>query len=458
MAVSDSAKVDLLYKKLFGVAKTDLPANKSPSNESIASPALLRGDNLWTQATSIPGTAAAVTNIVQSYNGATRIQCTADTTTVPIASVYPSWKTGLTDWVPPEFGATYFVKVYVDNNAAADPSSTGTQIFDSGSGGTGEWNFDYQSGVLNFIGGTIPAALTSSKYIFVMGYRYIGMKASNFSNVTIGNLSIAGNTITSSSSNISLGNIRLQNTTITSLTGDLHLAGPAATSKIILDNTSSLKLPVGSSADRPAIPVAGDFRYNVDSSSIEYYTGSGWLGTANSLDSEIIYADGSNATYTLAHTTTAAAIMVSINGTVQQPTLAYTVSGNQITFVEVPQNTDVIDVRYVGLVVAPSINSTTITTANVVASTSATTVDMFPINTYRSAKYMIQASYDTDYQLFEVMVVHNGTTAFSTVHSVNTGNTLGTFSATITSGNVYVQFTAVNNNTVIRPQVAYFLI
>ena len=44
MAINQTAYVDLLVKKLLGVAKTDLPGNKSPSNESIASPLLNRGD------------------------------------------------------------------------------------------------------------------------------------------------------------------------------------------------------------------------------------------------------------------------------------------------------------------------------------------------------------------------------------------------------------------------------
>jgi hypothetical protein len=199
MAISDSAKVDLLYKKAFGVAKTDLPANKSPSNESIASPALLRGDNVWQQASSIPTTAAATSGIVQAYVNSTSVKCIADTTSTPIGGVYPSWKTNLSDWIPSEFGATYFVKVYADASNASDPSSTGTQIFDSGSAGVGEWNFDYQSGVLNFIGGTIPTTLTSSKVIYISGYRYIGSKGvSSFPNgLTIGNIDISGNTISS---------------------------------------------------------------------------------------------------------------------------------------------------------------------------------------------------------------------------------------------------------------------
>ena len=175
MAISDTQKVDLLYKKLFGATKTDLATNKSPSNEAIASPALNRGDTIWAQASSIPGTAAAVANVVQAYQTTARVQATADSTTTPISSVYPTWKTGLTDWIPPEFGSTYFVKVYADTTGTADPTGN-TALSDAGIGGVGEWFFDYQSGVLNFIGGTIPATLTASKVIFITGYRYIGTK------------------------------------------------------------------------------------------------------------------------------------------------------------------------------------------------------------------------------------------------------------------------------------------
>jgi len=227
MAVSDSAKVDLLYKKLFGVAKTDLPGNKSPSNEAIASPSLSRIDKLWTQALSIPATAAATTGIVQAYTGASAVQCTADATTTPVSSVYPSWKTNLTDWIPSEFGSTYFVQVWVDSSGVANPTSTGTQIFDSGIAGVGEWNFDYQSGVLNFIGGTIPAALTASKVIYVVGYRYIGYKATNFSNISVGNINISGNTISSTSGNVYIsGNLTINGPAVSIGTSDLAVQDP----------------------------------------------------------------------------------------------------------------------------------------------------------------------------------------------------------------------------------------
>lgn len=177
MAFTDSQKIDLLYKKLFGVTKTDTSTNKGASNETIASPALNRGDKVWLQASDIPATApAANTSTVRVYYGETAVKCVADSTTTPTSSVYPTWKTTLTDWIPPEFGSDYLVKVYVDGAVANVISSgTSTQIFDAGISGVGEWYFDYQAGVLNFVGSSpIPASLTSSKFIYISGYRYIG--------------------------------------------------------------------------------------------------------------------------------------------------------------------------------------------------------------------------------------------------------------------------------------------
>jgi cytoskeletal protein CcmA (bactofilin family) len=203
MPVSQSQIVDLLYKQAFGVTKTDTANIKSPSNESIPSPLLNRGDTMWTEADQIPAIAAAVPGIITAYTGTGAVECVADTTTVPISGVYPTWKTNLTYWIPSEFGATYNVKVYVDNSGATNPTITGTQIFADGSGGNGQYYFNYQSGVLNFIGETIPAALTSGKVLYVVGYRYTGLVGvTNLpGNLNIGDLNITGTTITATTSN-----------------------------------------------------------------------------------------------------------------------------------------------------------------------------------------------------------------------------------------------------------------
>jgi len=177
MAISQAQKIDLLFKQAFGVTKTDLETNKSPSNESIASPLIVPTSSIWRQSDSIPkNQAAAVVGIVQEYTGATAVECVADTTTVPVGGIYPTWKTNLADWVPVQFHSSYLVKVYVDDPGAANPELTGTQIFAAGTNSTGEYYFDPSSGVLNFIGGTIPAILTSGKKIYIAGFRYIGSK------------------------------------------------------------------------------------------------------------------------------------------------------------------------------------------------------------------------------------------------------------------------------------------
>ena len=206
MAIAQAQYVDLLVKQLYGVAKTDTSTIKSPSNESIASPALIRGDTQWTQSDQIPGTAAAVANVVQAYTGVNAVQCSPDTTTVPVGGVYPTWLTNLTNWIPQEFGSTYVVQAWVDSPGVANPTLTGTQIFASGSGGTGEYYYDNIAGLLNFIGGTIPAALTSSKVIYIVGYRYIGLVGVTHlpGNLAIGNLNFTGTTISSTNLN---GNI-----------------------------------------------------------------------------------------------------------------------------------------------------------------------------------------------------------------------------------------------------------
>lgn len=231
MAISTAQYIDLLFKKLQGVAKTATATQKSASNESIASPALLRGDIVWTQSDQIPGTAQVVSGVTQGYLTTSRIECTADITVPTIGGIYPTWLTNLQYWIPQEFGSTWPVKVWVDNTGAADPTSTGTQIFAPGIGGVGEFFFDTQAGVLNFIGETIPSTLTAGKSIFITGYRYVGqLGVTNLPSANIGNIQITGNTIATLNTNGDLvfdpngsGNVRILANT--SVTGNITASG-----------------------------------------------------------------------------------------------------------------------------------------------------------------------------------------------------------------------------------------
>jgi hypothetical protein len=331
MAISIAQFVDLLVKKLDGVAKTDTAVNKGPSNESIASPALNRGDTCWTQADQIPPSAAATANLITAYQTTAAIQTTADTTTVPIGGIYPTWLTGLTNWIPPEFGSGYTTQAYVGPPGAANIVATGTYISSAGQGGTGEWFFDYQAGLLNFIGNTIPASLTSGNVVYITGYTYVGLEGvTNLpSNSNIGNLTFSGNAIT--------GNL------------------------VTITGTGGLVVPSGSTGQRPNPAPTGTLRLNVSLNQLEVWDGSNWLagngggGGGNvTINDQQIVPDGTSVVYALDQDATQASILVSSNGVNQLPGTAYTVAGNVITFAQAPLSSDIIDVRFLASAIQPN--------------------------------------------------------------------------------------------------------
>jgi hypothetical protein len=68
-----------------------------------------------------------------------------------------------------------------------------------GSNNNDEWYFDHESGVLNFIGNNLPALDFTGNTLFICGGVYKGFKGVNsMASGTFGNISITGNTITSS--------------------------------------------------------------------------------------------------------------------------------------------------------------------------------------------------------------------------------------------------------------------
>jgi len=105
-------------------------------------------------------------------------------------------------------------------------------------------------------------------------------------------------------------------------------------------NTDSIHVPVGTTAQRPASPAAGYFRYNTTTSGFEGYTDSwgsiGGGGTAPAIDT--MTGDGSDTTLTLTSApVNENATVVTIDGVVQHKD-TYSVSGTTLTFSEAPPN------------------------------------------------------------------------------------------------------------------------
>lgn len=361
MAISDTQKVDYLFKKLgFGVSKTDTNANKLAANESIASPLLLRGDKVWQQAASIPGTKPSSTSgVVQVYSGASTVECSADIT----ATTNRTWKTNLTDWIPPEFGSTYLVNVYVHTSSdAANAVSSGTKLFITGSGNNDEWFFDYQSGVLHFIGNNLPSGIDfSGKSIYITGARYVG---------TFGVGASAGE-------DANLGNLNISDITLSSVnTNDNIILDPNGTGQVILSGTNAVTVPSGTTAQRPS-GSSGDIRVNTETGNFEYYDGSAWETVSPSIGITTIdtfTGDDSTVAFTLSDSTTSSGTIITLNGVVQSPGNAYSVSGTTLTFTEAPKTTDAIEVRYISNAYSPEATISDLDTSVAVSDSSANIV------------------------------------------------------------------------------------
>lgn len=176
MAISDSQKIDLLWKKVgFGKVKTDTNDQKKAPNEAIGSDFVVKTSQIWAQSDSIPSVIpSANSSIVHVYSDAlsSTVECVEDTT----STAHRTWKTNSTNWIAPSFGATYQLKVYAAGTGQANPQTNGTQLFETGSGNDDQWYFDYQAGVLHFIGNNLPSSIATStnNVIHVSGARYVG--------------------------------------------------------------------------------------------------------------------------------------------------------------------------------------------------------------------------------------------------------------------------------------------
>ena len=136
----------------------------------------------------------------------------------------------------------------------------------------------------------------------------------------------------------------------------------------------------------------------------------------------------------------------------------FSVSGTTLSFTTAPDSGDSIEVIVPKMteIQQPSTNTIDdaaqfntnniipqVVTSTTVASTSATTIASHSATTYRTIKYLVQCTQGTDYHSTEINLIHDGTTVYITEYGTLFDNAvLGTFDATISSGNILLQITA----------------
>jgi len=274
--------------------------------------------------------------------------------------------------------------------------------------------------------------------------------------------------------------------------------------KLQINSKDSILLPIGTISERPsssgATDVPGMIRFNTTNDGVEWYTdGRGWVTPTSEftiISDNQFTGTGSQTNFLLSSPQTTNSCIVSVNGLLQSPVLDYYVTDAVLTFTSAPPNAAKIDVRrltttqtviaitdssgynevatdtdgvtiYSGtsskvptLKVAANgalvsgLGNVAVATANV-----ETAIDSFSKTTYRSAKYLVQATSGSSYQTMEALVIHDGTTpTVTTFGVVSTNGNLGVLTTGISGSTLSVNFVAANNNTNVRISKQYMLI
>lgn len=128
-------------------------------------------------------------------------------------------------------------------------------------------------------------------------------------------------------------------------------------------------------------------------------------------------------------------------------------NGTSVAFTTSLENGDVVEI--VSYARAAIVDTDSVYPGSTSLSTTATnqTVDTFNKQTYRTAKYLLQATAGTSYHSSEVMIIHDGTTVYLTEYaSMQTGNSLYTVNADISGSVVRLQASPANANTTLKFQ------
>lgn len=277
-----------------------------------------------------------------------------------------------------------------------------------------------------------------------------------------------------------------------------------AGSTFTVRSNDSIVIPVGDTSQRPSnsgnVDVAGMLRLNSSTSQLEYYDGAGWQVAGSVftvITSRQFFANtgnpygnvnGVNAAFTIQSAASTASTIVTINGVVQIPVVAYNIAGTTLTFTEAPAEGDYIDVRVLTTTATieqlsssngynqvfadadgvsfwtgtastikryqiDTSGNTTIYTnktaydvpATNAPSTAVVVIDQFSANVYSTAKYIVQVKNGPNrVESMEALVVsEDGNASVTTYGIINShGSTMGTLSANVVSGNCRLYYTS----------------
>ena len=229
-------------------------------------------------------------------------------------------------------------------NISATGNITGNYFFGNGSQMTG---IITTVDANDLTGNTLSANVVNSSLTSVGALTTLSVVGT----ATVGNLSTGGTV--SATGTVTGGNVDTTGTvtglTIVGNTAVFGTSNSAVTgSTVTINATDSILVPVGNTIQRPS-GVTGQFRFNSTNNNLEVYNNSQWSPVGapayTIVTDEQFNGDGNTVAYTLSANATTASTIVSINGVLQIPTTAYSISSTTLTFTEAPDPGDLIDVR-----------------------------------------------------------------------------------------------------------------
>ena len=124
--------------------------------------------------------------------------------------------------------------------------------------------------------------------------------------------------------------------------------GRMAKNTEIKTGSTGIRIPTGTTAERPSTPVTGQLRYNTDTSRFEFYD-TGWKDVSSrgflNITKDTFTGDGSTLAFTMSTTPNAATgIPVYVGNVHQNPGVSYTISGTTLTFASAPPAAQTIEV------------------------------------------------------------------------------------------------------------------
>ena len=183
---------------------------------------------------------------------------------------------------------------------------------------------------------------------------------------TIEQGTVKGNVSIANYDKISVSTVKVNNATpgrivVTDVNNELRTLddgeGAEIDGTLSFTSNANIQMPAGTSAQRHATPVPGEIRYNTELKQFEgSYSDGSWSGLGIAAASAVTYqaeiGDGSASSFVLDRDATTEGVMVSINGVVQEPHVAYTVANGILTFIDdtqtlnPPEANASIDIRF----------------------------------------------------------------------------------------------------------------